>query len=69
VIVQELEALSTVTLEVVRSGGAFGRVRVSWEITGEHMQGEVTPTSGEVHTCILATPSLQTSKPPYLSVQ
>jgi len=48
VIVQELEALSTVTLEVVRSGGAFGRVRVSWEITGEHMQGEVTPTSGEV---------------------
>ena len=55
-IIPEQEFVSNVLLEVVRSGGAFGRVRVSWQTTGEHTQSEVTPTSGEVcmYTVIIA---------------
>lgn len=48
----------------MRSGGVFGRVRVSWQTTGEHTQTEVTPTSGEVHTHIVIFPHLHPSLPP-----
>ena len=48
VIVQELEFGVSVVLDVVREGGVFGEVRVAWEVSGEHIEGEVTPTSGEV---------------------
>lgn len=45
-----------VTLEVERLGGAIGEVTVQWEVTGDHSNQEVTPTSGEVvimNTCII----------------
>ena len=48
VIAQELDINTAVVLEVERRGGTFGQVRASWEVTGEHNEGEVTPTSGEV---------------------
>lgn len=48
VIAQELDINTAVVLEVERMGGAFGQVRASWEVTGDHIEGEVTPTSGEV---------------------
>lgn len=42
----ELDTFTTVNLAVVREAGLFGHVTVSWELTGDHSQGEVTPTSG-----------------------
>ena len=33
-------------LDVVREAGLFGHVTVTWELSGDHSQGEVTPTSG-----------------------
>ena len=42
----ELDAFTTVDLTLVREAGLFGRVTVTWELTGDHSQGEVTPTSG-----------------------
>ena len=60
-IIPEREFVSNVLLEVVRSGGVFGRVRVSWQTTGEHTQSEVTPTSGEVRTHIVISPGLHPS--------
>lgn len=42
----ELDTFTTVTLDVVREAGLFGHVTVTWELTGDHSQGEVTPTSG-----------------------
>lgn len=47
-IAHELDAGSTIALEVVREGGAFGQVEVSWELTGEHMEGEISPISETV---------------------
>lgn len=47
-IAHELDAGSTIALEVGREGGAFGQVEVSWEVTGEHTEGEISPTSGMV---------------------
>ena len=40
--------MSPLVLNVVRVGGAFGRVSVSWEVMGDHENGEVTPTQGQV---------------------
>ena len=42
----ELDIFTTVNLALVREAGQFGRVTVTWELTGDHSQGEVTPTSG-----------------------
>ena len=45
VIAQELESGSAIALDVIRNGGTFGEVEVSWEVAGE---GEVSPSSGTV---------------------
>lgn len=37
-----------VTLNVERSAGTSGPVTVTWQISGEHIEGEVTPMSGQV---------------------
>ena len=73
-IIPEQEFVANVLLEVVRSGGVFGRVQVSWQTTGEHTQNEVTPTSGEVHTYIViiaqaSLPSMRLVGRPALSSQ
>lgn len=44
----ELDMFSTVNLDVIREAGLFGHVTVTWELTGDHSEGEVTPSSGIV---------------------
>ena len=46
VVTPELETFTTVNLALVREAGLFGHVTVTWELSGDHSQGEVTPTSG-----------------------
>ena len=46
VISPELDTFTTVNLDLVRDAGLFGHVTVTWELSGDHSQGEVTPTSG-----------------------
>ena len=41
---------SAVALDVIREGGTFGDVSASWEVTGDHVEGEITPSSGEVES-------------------
>ena len=48
VMVSEAEISSVVVLNVLREGGMFGQVTVSWQVTGDHNDGEITPSSGEV---------------------
>ena len=48
VVALETDISSAVALDVVRERGAFGQVTASWEVTGDHTEGEVTPLSGEV---------------------
>lgn len=48
VLATETESSSVVALDVVRERGTFGQVTVSWQVTGDHNEGEVIPTSGEV---------------------
>ena len=47
-IMSELDSDLLVVLNVDRDGGAFGLVRVNWQLSGAHMTGEITPTSGQV---------------------
>jgi len=47
-IISEMESSSAVMLNVERTGGTFGLVRVQWELSGAHTLGEITPTSGQV---------------------
>ena len=44
----ETESGSEIILRVVRERGTFSQVRVNWQVTGEHVDGEITPSSGEV---------------------
>ena len=44
----EAEFSSVVVLNVLREGGTFGQVIASWQVTGDHNDGEITPSSGEV---------------------
>lgn len=37
-----------VVLTVERSAGTSGQVTVTWQLSGDHMEGEVMPTSGQV---------------------
>ena len=37
-----------VVLNVRRDGGTIGQVRVAWQVTGDHAEGEIEPSSGEV---------------------
>ena len=46
VVTPELDTFTTVNLALVREAGLFGHVTVTWELSGDHSQGEVTPTSG-----------------------
>ena len=48
VLTLEAESSSIVTLTVVREGGTFGQVRVSWQVTGDHNDEEIVPSNGEV---------------------
>lgn len=48
VVALETDISSAVALDVVRERGTFGQVTASWEVTGDHTEGEVTPLSGEV---------------------
>ena len=48
VMVPEAELSSVIVLSVLREGGTFGQVIVNWRVTGDHNDGEITPTSGEV---------------------
>ena len=48
VMVPEAEFSSVIVLSVLREGGTFGQVIVNWQVTGDHNDGEITPTSGEV---------------------
>lgn len=46
--VTEGDADVSVVLGCERQAGTFGQVRVAWEIIGDHGDGEVMPSSGEV---------------------
>lgn len=48
VIISEMETNFVVTLQVERNAGTFGLVIVDWELSGNHMTGEITPASGQV---------------------
>lgn len=48
VLAVEAESSSVIILNVVRERGTFGQVRVSWQVTGDHNDGEVIPSTGEV---------------------
>lgn len=39
-------------LDVVRERGTFGQVIASWTVTGDHNNGELTPSSGQVRQFI-----------------
>lgn len=40
-----------IVLNVDRSGGTFGEVRVQWQLSGDHTTGEITPVAGQVSQC------------------
>ena len=48
IIIAEMSSDTIVSLDVERSAGTFGEVRVAWELSGSHAAGEITPTSGQV---------------------
>ena len=50
VIALETDISSAVALGVIREGGTFGDVSANWEVTGDHIEGEITPSSGEVES-------------------
>lgn len=60
VIISEMDGDVLVSLDVERSAGTFGQVRVDWELSGSHTAGEITPTSGQV--------SLNGSSPDYTPI-
>ena len=47
-IISEMASDNLVFLEVLRSAGVFGSVRVAWSLSGGHTAGEITPSSGQV---------------------
>lgn len=62
VLVEELASNTGVTLDVERTEGTFGLVTAEWELSGGHMIGEITPSSGQVGSTMsitwLLTPNL-----------
>jgi G-protein coupled receptor 98 len=43
-----MEVDRELTLNIDRGQGTFGMVLVEWELSGDHSDGEITPTSGQV---------------------
>lgn len=52
-VVSEVGSNVEVVLDVERTGGTFGLVRVQWQLSGSHTAGEITPASGQVDTASL----------------
>lgn len=52
IIVSEQDTNVVVSLDVERNRGTFGQVSVTWELSGEHLMGEITPSSGQVKQLI-----------------